>query len=498
MAGSVPWSKGDFIMRRLFLLGMAVICLSAAGLAPSSPVIMIGAAWADDGDGDGDSDGGDDGGSAGGGRGGAGGGRSSISTGEVDSPRDVIRAFRRLFSGQPVDRQPRARTRAAPQPAPRPERAPNEIVARGLTPEDTATLVAQGYVVLESASLESLTTTIQRFDVPDGISLDDARAAVRALPSGEAADFNHYYRTGEATEREAAMQERACDGLHCPARALINWPEGIGPAGCGVPVRIGMVDTGLNPDHAALKGANIAVSRIAPEDYSPSDAIHGTAVAALLVGDPETRVPGLLPALPLVAVDAFHKEAGDERADAFTLVRALDRLAQDGVQVINLSLAGPPNTVLEDTLVQLSGPLGITFVAASGNAGPRADPAYPAAYDSVIAVTAVDRNGTAYRRAGRGPHVDLAAQGVEVWTAASIEGARWKTGTSFAAPFVTAAVALWLQHDTTLTPDAVRARLIRGAADLGPDGRDDVYGHGLLDLGGTCPGPVPPMPVSAK
>ena len=185
------------------------------------------------------------------------------------------------------------------------------------------------------------------------MTLEEARAAVRALPSGEAADFNHYYRTGQdsvtrggdARDTRADLRRAALPGPRADQLA-----RGIGPAGCGAPVRIGMVDTGLNPDHAALKGADIEVTRIAPEDYSPSDAIHGTAVAALLVGDPETRVPALLPGLPLVAVDAFHKEAGDERADAFTLVRALDRLAQDGVQVINLSLAGPPNTVLEDTI----------------------------------------------------------------------------------------------------------------------------------------------------
>ena len=495
-------------MRRLLSLGLAVICLSAAGLSPSAPVSVIGAAWADDGGDGGDGDGGDGGGgddggggssssSSGSSSGGGGGGR--IGTGEVDHPRDVIRAFRRLFSGKSVDRPKRTRTR--PAPVPRPERAPNEIIARGLTPEDTATLVAQGYVVLQSVDLASLATTLRRLDIPDGVTLEEARAAVRALPSGEAADFNHYYRTGQDDVTEAAMPEApepTCDGLHCPARGLINWPEGIGPAGCGAPVRIGMIDTGLNPDHAALNGADIEVIRIAPEDYAPSDAIHGTAVAALLVGDPETRVPGLLPGLPLLAVDAFHTDAGDERADAFTLVRALDRLVQDGVQVINLSLAGPPNTVLEDTIAQVTGPRGIPVVAASGNAGPRADPAYPSAYDRAIAVTAVDRNGTAYRRAGRGAHVDLAAQGVEVWTAASIEGARWKTGTSFAAPYVTAAAVLWLQHDPTLTPDALRARLIREAADLGPDGRDDIYGHGLLDLGGTCPGTVSPTPVSAN
>jgi len=485
MAGFVPRSNGEFIMRCLLLLGMAVICLSIAGLAPSIPVSMISPAWADDG---GDGDGGD----GGSGRVGGSGGRNSVDTGTVDSPRDVIRSFRRLFSGQSDGRPPRRRTR--PAPVQRPERAPNEIIARGLTPEDTATLVAQGYVVLESVDLISFATTVRRFTPPDGVTLEEARAAVRALPSGEATDFNHYYRTGEA-----AMPKTECDGQHCLARTLINWPEGIGPAGCGSPVRIGMVDTGLNRDHPVLKGANIAVIRLAPEDYAPSEAIHGTAVAALLVGGPETRVPGLLPGLPLFAVDAFYKAAGDERADAFTLARALDRLAQNGVQVVNLSLAGPPNTVLEDTIAQVTGPqLGITVVAASGNAGPSADPAYPSAYDSVIAVTAVDRDGTAYRRAGRGPHIDLAAQGVEVWTATSVKGARWKTGTSFAAPYVTAAVVLWLQHDPTLSPEALRARLIRGAVDLGPEGRDDIYGYGLLDLGGRCPGPVVPTSVSAN
>jgi len=87
---------------------------------------------------------------------------------------------------------------------------------------------------------------------------------------------------------------------------------------------------------------------------------------------------------------------------------------------------------------------------------------------------------------------------VEAWTAAAIEGARWKTGTSFAAPFVTAAATLWLQHDPMLAPQGVRAPLVATAADLGPEGRDDIHEHGLLDLGRTCPGRLPLLPVSAE
>jgi subtilisin family serine protease len=248
-----------------------------------------------------------------------------------------------------------------------------------------------------------------------------------------------------------------------------------------------MIDTGINMDHAALAGAQVALTRVAPEDYNASDAIHGTAVAAILVGDPASRAPGLLPGLPLVAVDAFHKASGDERADVYTLVRGLDQLIGAGASVINLSLAGPPNTVLEDTLAAIEAAQGAVIVAAAGNGGPNAPPAYPAAYDSVIAVTAVDKGARAYRRAGRGPHVDLAAPGVDVWTAASVQGARWKTGTSFAAPYVTAAAALWRQAYPELTPAEIRAALSQSAADLGAPGVDEVFGHGLLDLGGRCP-----------
>lgn len=405
---------------------------------------------------------------------------------------------RRSTPHRPTPHRTRVHRPPAPRPIVRPEFAAAEIVAHGLSADETATLETQGYVVLEQADIAVLGTTLRRFQIPAGLSLEEARDTIRALPNGETADFHHFYRTGQDETAVSAKPEivPACDGQHCPSRALINWPAGLDVTGCGGPVKIGIVDTGINTDHEVLTGARIDLLRIAPEDYSASTAIHGTAVAALLVGNPESRVPGLLPDMPLVAVDAFHKAAGDERADAFTLVRAVDQLAARGVQVVNLSLAGPPNKIFEETLRRLTQEHQISVIAAVGNDGPRAAAAYPAAYDNVIAVTAVDRRGAAYRRAIRGPHVDLAALGVEVWTAASVKGARWKTGTSFAAPFVTAAVALWLQQDPTLTPAAIRARLAAAAIDVGPEGFDDIYGHGLLNLKGTCPGEAAPLPVS--
>jgi minor extracellular protease Epr len=114
-----------------------------------------------------------------------------------------------------------------------------------------------------------------------------------------------------------------------------------------------------------------------------------------------------------------------------------------------------------------------------------------------LTVTAVDRNGDVYRRAGQGPHVDLAAPGVEVWTAASVKGARGKTGTSFAAPFVTAAVAILMADHKGMTVEQVTQALTGSARDLGTPGRDEVFGAGLVQFGQLC-GRVQPTAVSLE
>ena len=371
------------------------------------------------------------------------------------------------------------RRRPAPPPAaravPLPVQAPNEVIARGLSPADLQTLQAEGFRVLRAITLAD-GQPMHRLRKPDGLTMQAARDRVRQIGSAGAADFNHYYRPGGAPD--------ACTGGDCPARQMIAWPAAQG--GCGKAVRIGMVDTGVNAGHAALKDAKVHVHRIKSDArFSASDAVHGTAVAALLVGRADSRSPGLVPEAELIAVDAFHKARQDERADAFALVEALDYLASQNVQIVNLSLAGPPNQALGGQIRRMDRQ-GIVLVAAAGNGGPAAKPAFPAGYDPVIAVTAVDRRQQVYRRANRGSHIDLAAPGVNVWTAASISGARTKTGTSFAAPFVTAAAALLLQSETGLTPAQTRARLQGAARDLGKAGPDEVFGHGLVQPAGGC------------
>jgi subtilisin family serine protease len=323
--------------------------------------------------------------------------------------------------------------------------------------------------------------------VPAGVDLDAARAVVRGLDSGGDADFNHYFRSEEAAPA-------ACAGMNCASLQLIGWTgsvEGSASPVCSAEVAIGIIDTGINPDHPTFSGKRLEVHRLSDAGLEPSRAVHGTAVTALLIGDAAGRAPGLLPGAAVIAVDAFHREGGDERADVFTLVRALDYLADRGVRVINLSLSGPPNSALEEAIDALTA-RNVVLVAAAGNGGPKAAPAYPAAYAPVIAVTAVDAGGEVYRRAGQGDHIDLAAPGVNVWTAASVSGEKPKTGTSFAAPFVTAAAAMILEAEPALTAAEVDARLKSSARDLGAAGSDAVFGAGLVQM----PAPCSELPLS--
>lgn len=120
---------------------------------------------------------------------------------------------------------------------------------------------------------------------------------------------------------------------------------------------------------------------------------------------------------------------------------------------------------------------GAILVAAVGNDGLRGAARYPAGYETVVAVTAVDDRRRIYRAANRGDYVDIAAPGVAL-PVASAGGVSTASGTSFAAPFVVAALAI--EYDAEGRAGRARRSVLNRALDLGPRGRDQSYGEGLL------------------
>jgi subtilisin family serine protease len=239
---------------------------------------------------------------------------------------------------------------------------------------------------------------------------------------------------------------------------------------------LGLIDSAIASNHETFEHTTII-----QQDFVPFKGErrreHGTAVASIALEALRPRA-GDRPLALLAASVFFASEGSDQIATTGSLVSALEWLGNEDVSVINMSLTGPPNRVLEAALAATAG-RGTLVIAAVGNNGPAAGPLYPAAYDSVIGITAVDDDWHVYRRANRGPQVAFSAPGVRVRAARQDGGFRRETGTSMAAPIAAAVIATELASRGEST-DAVVRRLERLATDLGAAGYDEVYGHGLL------------------
>lgn len=431
------------------------------------------AAWADDDDDNGDDNDDDDDDDDD-----RGNGRGSIRSGDDREGR-----------GQSRNRTAR---RQAVAVAPVPFAFAPEIVVSDLSAPDLATLIAEGFTLIERKSMVTLAATLDRLSAPAGLSLEAARDRVRLLPTGDDADFNHYYRSSQGSNDEgepAALVTAPCRHENCDAWRAIGWPAGkIASGQCPVTTVIGLIDTGINVEHDIIADARLTVIPRAGAKLR-SGAVHGTAVASLLVGSETSRVPGLLPDAEVLAVDVFDRASGDERADVSALVEGLDLLASRQVRLYNLSLSGPPNTVLSKVLDRMTDEAGLdaAVVSAAGNGGVTAPATWPGAHPRVLAVTAVDTRERLYRQAQRGEHLALAAPGVNILAATSVQGARGKSGTSFAVPFVTAAAAVLMSQPVPQTGAQVRATLAATARDLGAAGRDPMFGFGLLSAALFCP-----------
>jgi hypothetical protein len=193
---------------------------------------------------------------------------------------------------------------------------------------------------------------------------------------------------------------------------------------------VGMIDGGVG-SHPSLGGASIEQNGFAG---SPKPTGHGTAVASLLVGS-QGSFRGAAVGARLYVADVY----GGNRAagSATTIVRALSWLAGKHPPVINVSLVGPSNRLLERAIRAVEA-RGIAVVAAVGNDGPAAPPQYPASYSGVISVTGVDARGRALPEAGKATHLDFAAPGADMAAALPGQGYARVRGTSFAAPLAAA------------------------------------------------------------
>ena len=337
-----------------------------------------------------------------------------------------------------------------------------DIVVALLDDAERDALRRSGALIVSERSMGALGKTLVTLRRPDGVALPDALGELRSRFPDSAIDYNHLYRLDQASEEPAGD-----DG----ADAASTTPRPTGAAGQRS-LKIGVIDSAVLAKHPALQSVRVIENDFVNSEHA-RPLTHGTAVASLIVrsaGEP----------VDIYSASVFFQVPGHmPGASTEGLVAALDWLVAEDVDVINMSLSGPANELLE-VAVDATAARGKTVVAAVGNNGPAGEPLYPGAYDSVIGVTAVDREHRIFRNANRGEHVDYAAIGVNVKVADSTTGSfTIASGTSMAAPHV-AVVAAKTLRDSGAQPDALRSWLIASAKDLGRKGFDPVYGHGLI------------------
>ncbi|MDT7573589.1 MAG: hypothetical protein QOE05_3763 [Actinomycetota bacterium] len=252
---------------------------------------------------------------------------------------------------------------------------------------------------------------------------------------------------------------------------------------------IGVVDTGVDASHPDLAGAVLpGTDIVAPGGDGRIDPNgHGTHVAGVIAAIAGNGVggAGLAAGASVLPVRVMQADGSGWDSDAAAgLVWAADH----GATVVNLSFGGPDRSTVMDQAVQYALSKGVSVVVAAGNEGEVGDPVeWPAASPGVIAVGAVDALGRRAAWSSSGSHLALVAPGVDILSTVPIGAAdptgyaTW-SGTSMAAPFVTAAVALLRKSQPVLTPAAVRERLVATADDLGAVGFDPEYGAGRVNL----------------
>jgi hypothetical protein len=323
------------------------------------------------------------------------------------------------------------------------------VVAIDITDPALARALKADFRVLRTQELADLGLRITVLQTPAGWSANRGLKRLRKLDPAGSYDYNHVY-------LDSGGIGAAVAGLAAPQSAT---------AASGA--RLGLIDGGVDGSHRAFTG--IGLHRFGCNGAAVPSA-HGTAVASLAVRGQA--------ASELYAADVYCGAPTGGAIDA--VAAAFGWLAREHVAVINVSLVGPRNALLERVVRSLVNQ-GYVIVAAVGNDGPAAPPLFPASYAGVVGVTAVDAKNRVLVEAGRGQQVDFAAPGLDQNAAGTAPDSYAPVrGTSFAAPLVARLLARMIPAPDAERRQRVLDELAQTAQDLGARGRDDVYGAGLV------------------
>jgi pentapeptide MXKDX repeat protein len=314
--------------------------------------------------------------------------------------------------------------------------------------------------------------TLYQFGLPPGRQVSDV---VRSLESGRVgiASPNYVYRIVQDTASETSSATGTPDQYTVEK---LNLTE-VHKVATGRDVLVAVIDSKVDANHPDIAGAII-------EDYDavgrPEQAhSHGTGMTGAIAS--HRKLLGIAPNARILAVHAFSTTSRQSpEATTRQIIAGIEWAINKGARIINMSFAGPYDPMIQ-LAMRNAAAKGVILIAASGNMGAKSPPLYPAADPNVIAVTATDESDTLFTQAVRGPHLAVAAPGVDVVVPAPADTYQLTTGTSVAAAHVSGVAALLLEKYPSIDARTVLEVLTSTARNLSPKGRDDLYGWGLID-----------------
>lgn len=253
----------------------------------------------------------------------------------------------------------------------------------------------------------------------------------------------------------------------------------------GTGVVVAVIDTGVNYNHPYLRN-NVPEKY---KDYSRFDFCgHGTQVASALIS--------IAPGVTLIPYRTSQPNEGDCGGSYRLIATSLYAAYEEGAQIAVITMGGPYNFSIVSQAVKDVTDKGMVVIASAGNTG-QATTWFPGYYPESTTVGNILNNKSISPSSTYGPQIDFVAPGVWVQVAqwdpiAQEEKYGWMTGTSASAPIFAGASALVAQINETKDFSQLYEELKEISVDLGEPGRDDYYGHGLLDLSKKVEIPVEP------
>jgi len=325
------------------------------------------------------------------------------------------------------------------------------------------------------------------------------------MHSGLQSALDRYVGSGANTQSSEAETSRT--GQYSWGLEKINAPEAWQVTQGDHNIIVAVMDSGIDNNHPELSeniwtnlneipGNNIDddnngyVDDIHGWDFQDNDNFslsgsalhhHGTFTAGLIAARVnETQIAGVAPNVRLMDLRVLDHRNRFKRKEWPQLTAALNYAIDNGARVINMSFTSNEEPPAEfRNALRRAVASNIVIVGATGNYSPEVQ--FPGRFEEVLTISAIDQNSEIAPFSVDGPEVDFVAPGVDVESLMPGQSYGMSSGTSWASAYVSGAIALLLSIDPSMSLAEVTQALKQSSLELGTQGRDDIFGYGLIN-----------------